>query len=82
MPDDPARPSRGCPDKDGDKIPDKVDKCPDEPGPAETEGCPVPEPSRSCSSPTHPGAREIMFETNEAVIQPQSFKMLDDVFRS
>src|SRR5262249_47025785 len=34
----------GCPflDTDKDTIPDKDDKCPYEPGPKETEGCPPP----------------------------------------
>ena len=29
------------PDRDGDGVPDEFDKCPDEPGPPENEGCPV-----------------------------------------
>ena len=30
----------GVPDSDEDGIPDNKDKCPDQPGPADTEGCP------------------------------------------
>lgn len=31
------------PDRDGDDIPDSEDQCPDEPGPLENGGCPLPE---------------------------------------
>jgi outer membrane protein OmpA-like peptidoglycan-associated protein len=31
------------PDKDGDGVPDYLDKCPDTPGPAENQGCPWPD---------------------------------------
>lgn len=30
-------------DRDGDGIPDRSDKCPDDPGPAENDGCPWPD---------------------------------------
>jgi hypothetical protein len=33
----------GCPDKDGDGIADKDDKCPDVAGPKENAGCPWPD---------------------------------------
>ena len=37
----PVYASRGTPgDRDGDGIPDVADKCPDEPGPNDTDGCP------------------------------------------
>jgi len=46
----PARPgsrSNGCPDKDGDGVPDGVDKCPDQPedidGFEDADGCPDPD---------------------------------------
>jgi outer membrane protein OmpA-like peptidoglycan-associated protein len=72
----------GCPDRDNDKIPDVVDKCPDQPGPAENEGCPIPEPEQVVLESDRIRVRgEIMFETDQAVIQPQSFKMLDDVYK-
>ena len=32
----------GCPDSDGDKVPDYIDKCDDKPGPASNNGCPIP----------------------------------------
>ena len=33
---------KGCPakDTDGDRVPDHLDKCPTEPGPADNQGCP------------------------------------------
>lgn len=33
-------PSTGKSDRDGDSIPDSIDKCPDVPGPASLQGCP------------------------------------------
>ncbi len=39
----PVYASRGTPgDRDGDGIPDVDDRCPDEPGPNDTDGCPEP----------------------------------------
>jgi hypothetical protein len=29
-------------DRDGDGVPDRIDRCPDQPGPRENEGCPFP----------------------------------------
>ncbi|MBX7100759.1 MAG: OmpA family protein [Myxococcaceae bacterium] len=72
----------GCPDRDGDQIPDNVDKCPDEPGPAETEGCPVPEDEQvTLESDRIRIKGNILFETGQAVIQRQSYKLLDDVVK-
>ncbi|MFT3842086.1 MAG: OmpA family protein [Myxococcaceae bacterium] len=70
----------GCPDRDGDQIPDNVDKCPDEPGPADNEGCPVPQEEEVTLESGRIRVRgNILFETAKAIIQPQSFKILDDV---
>jgi OOP family OmpA-OmpF porin len=55
----------GCPDRDGDQIPDNVDKCPDDPGPPETDRIRI--------------KGNILYETGQAVIQKQSYKILDDV---
>lgn len=72
----------GCPDRDGDQIPDHVDKCPDEPGPAETEGCPLEdEPAVVLESDRIRIRGQILFETAEAIIQKQSYPMLDDVYK-
>ena len=70
----------GCPDKDGDQIPDNVDKCPDDPGPAETEGCPVPQEDQVVLESDRIRIKgNILYETGQAVIQKQSYKILDDV---
>ncbi len=72
----------GCPDRDGDQIPDNVDKCPDDPGPAETEGCPVPqEEAVTLESDRIRIKGNILYETGQAVIQKQSYKLLDDVVK-
>jgi OmpA-OmpF porin, OOP family len=71
----------GCPDRDGDEIPDNVDKCPDEPGPPETEGCPmVDTPQVVLESDRIRLRGNILFETAEATIQRQSYKILDEVY--
>lgn len=70
----------GCPDRDGDQIPDNVDKCPDEPGPAETEGCPVPKEEQvTLESDSIRIRGNILYETGKAIIQKQSYPLLDDV---
>lgn len=72
----------GCPDRDGDQIPDNVDKCPDEPGAAEDLGCPAPEEPQVILESDRIRVRgQILFETGEAIIQPQSFGMLDEVYK-
>ncbi len=70
----------GCPDRDNDQIPDNVDKCPDEPGPAENEGCPAQE-EVVLESDRIRVSGAILFETAEATIQPQSYKLLDEVYK-
>jgi hypothetical protein len=46
----------GCPDSDGDGIPDNLDVCPNAPGPSSTAGCPdtdgdgVPDTTDKCKS--------------------------------
>jgi outer membrane protein OmpA-like peptidoglycan-associated protein len=70
----------GCPDRDGDQIPDNVDKCPDEPGPAETEGCPVPKEEQVVLESDNIRIKgNILYETGKAIIQKQSYPLLDDV---
>lgn len=50
------------PDRDGDGVPDRLDKCPDEPGPKEWEGCPDSDgdgiPNHQDKCPTQPGPKE------------------------
>jgi hypothetical protein len=43
-PDTPGLPEfQGCPDTDGDGVPDKDDQCPEVAGPVENNGCPWPD---------------------------------------
>lgn len=78
----------GCPDLDNDKdgIPDEFDKCPMVPGVKENSGCPALPP------PEKPKAKEIKrgnlilkgvnFETGLAVLTPESYSILDEVYES
>src|SRR5207249_2536455 len=69
-------------DSDGDGIPDNVDKCPDEPGPPETEGCPLEDQPQVVLETDRIRLRgNILFETAEATIQRQSYKILDEVYQ-
>lgn len=72
---------QGCPDRDGDQIPDIQDKCPDEPGPPDREGCPPPpeEEDVVLESERIRINNQILFEFGSDRIDPQSFKLLDDV---
>jgi outer membrane protein OmpA-like peptidoglycan-associated protein len=74
----------GCPDPDNDHdgIPDKLDKCPNQPedfnGYQDEDGCP--DKGRVI---VHQGSLEILdkvyFETDKAIIKPESFPILDAV---
>jgi outer membrane protein OmpA-like peptidoglycan-associated protein len=66
------------PDRDGDSVPDRIDNCPDEPGPAENQGCPeeqhvVIEESRLEI------LDKIYFNLNSAQLQRRSHAVLDNV---
>ena len=71
----------GCPDSDGDQIPDHVDKCPLEPGIPELDGCPPPpEEDTVVIEATRIRVHgTILFEFDKAIIQPESFGLLDNV---
>jgi OOP family OmpA-OmpF porin len=69
----------GCPDRDHDGIPDPEDKCPDEPGPAENDGCPVQGPLVTLESDRVRLKGSVHFDTDKAVIKPESFPLLDEV---
>jgi outer membrane protein OmpA-like peptidoglycan-associated protein len=70
----------GCPDRDGDQIPDNVDKCPDEFGAPELEGCPPPKEEEVVLESERIRIKgNILFETGMAIIQKQSYPLLDDV---
>jgi uncharacterized repeat protein (TIGR01451 family) len=72
--------NKGCPDtdRDGDTVVDRLDNCPDEPGLPENQGCP------GKQLVTLGGDRldiieSVYFKTDLAVIEPRSFRLLDDV---
>ena len=69
----------GCPDRDMDGIPDPEDKCPDQPGPAENDGCPVEGPLVTLESDRVRLNGSVHFDTDKAVIKPESFPLLDEV---
>ena len=62
-------------------MPDNVDKCPDEPGPAELQGCPPPEEEEEVilESERIRINNQILFEFGSDKIDPRSFKLLDEV---
>ncbi|MDY7228793.1 OmpA family protein [Hyalangium rubrum] len=70
----------GCPDSDGDEIPDNQDECPDLYGPPENNGCPYDAPPFVVVESDRIRIKgNILFETGQAKIQKQSFKLLDEV---
>ncbi len=70
----------GCPDSDGDEIPDNQDECPDLFGPPENNGCPYDAPPYVVVESDRIRIKgNILFETGQAKIQKQSFKLLDEV---
>ena len=83
---------RESPDRDGDGIPDDVDACPWVPGratyDARTHGCPEPVASRRQEPPRAELEQQVIvihqqvqFETDSAVLRPESDALLGDVRR-
>ena len=72
--------NHGCPDKDkdGDGVPDRIDRCPDTPGPKENQGCPVYK-AIVVTKEKIELREKVHFATDKAVIQPDSFNMLNEV---
>lgn len=64
-------------DRDGDGVPDNIDKCPDSPGPASNEGCPV--ITQEERTVLDLAMRSIQFETGSATIMPDSYRTLDKI---
>jgi outer membrane protein OmpA-like peptidoglycan-associated protein len=66
-----------------DLIPDREDRCPREPGPAENDGCPVSvdEPVVEIESERLSLKDSIQFDTAKDTIKPPSFKVLDQVVK-
>lgn len=70
----------GCPDTDFDEIPDGEDDCPDVAGPPENNGCPYDAPPYVVVESDRIRIKgNILFETNSAIIQKQSYPLLDEV---
>jgi outer membrane protein OmpA-like peptidoglycan-associated protein len=77
----------GCPDPDNDKdgVPDKLDKCPNEPetinGYQDEDGCPDKGPPTKVKVENGQIVilDKIFFDTNKARIKPVSFPLLDQV---
>jgi len=70
----------GCPDTDGDEVPDNEDECPDMFGPPENNGCPYEAPPFVLVESDRIRIKgNILFETGQAKIRKQSFKLLDEV---
>ncbi len=69
----------GCPDdSDGDGIPDAVDKCPNEKGDASNNGCPA-VVIKAVPKRLQFAARNINFESKNALIKTTSYPMLGEV---
>jgi outer membrane protein OmpA-like peptidoglycan-associated protein len=69
------------PDRDGDGVPDAIDRCPDVAGPADNGGCPVYE--KVLVKPDKLELKEkLHFAWNEAVLEPESLPVLDEVVRA
>lgn len=67
-----------CSDRDADKIPDSVDRCPDVFGTADNYGCPT--YKKVIVKPDKLELTEkIQFAWNEAVLLEESYPLLDDV---
>jgi outer membrane protein OmpA-like peptidoglycan-associated protein len=70
----------GCPDTDGDQVPDNLDKCPTVPGPAANGGCPYLGPPYIVLHKDRIEMRgSVLFDLGQAVIQKQSFPLLDEL---
>jgi len=77
---DPAPPPPR-PDRDGDGVPDDIDACPDMPGPASNNGCPVYE--KVIVKPDMLELKEkIQFAWNTPKIEPVSYPALDEVAKA
>jgi outer membrane protein OmpA-like peptidoglycan-associated protein len=68
------------PDRDHDGVPDDIDNCPDEAGPADNHGCPAAQKQLVVIN----GAKidileKVFFATNKSVIDPRSFILLNQV---
>jgi outer membrane protein OmpA-like peptidoglycan-associated protein len=77
----PAKPPEDEADRDGDGVPDKDDKCPDEPGPSYNQGCPEREFAVVTDSNIVP-LRSIEFEFDSAKLKDSATPVLDSVVQA
>ncbi|HEX2573536.1 MAG TPA: OmpA family protein [Polyangia bacterium] len=72
--------NQGCPDRDrdGDTVVDRLDRCPDAPGPAENQGCPQYKLINVTKEKIEL-KEKIHFQTAKAVIQRDSFGLLNEI---
>jgi len=72
--------NKGCPwpDRDGDTVIDRFDNCPDEPGKVELQGCNAKQLVKITADRLEL-LQTVFFQTNKAVIQRRSHKLLDNV---
>jgi len=72
--------NQGCPDADRDKdtVVDRLDRCPDEPGPPNNAGCPE-KKYITITQEKIELKRQVQFATAKAVINKDSFELLDEV---
>jgi outer membrane protein OmpA-like peptidoglycan-associated protein len=81
---------RAAADRDGDGVPDRLDACPDQPGPAAADptrnGCPPPPPATAPQAALVKLTAEkieilqsVQFETDQDVIRPESERLLAEV---
>ncbi|MBT8470803.1 MAG: OmpA family protein, partial [Deltaproteobacteria bacterium] len=66
------------PDRDGDGVIDRLDSCPDEPGPAENQGCPE-EQQLVIEESRIEILEKIYFDLDSAALQRRSYAVLDNV---
>jgi outer membrane protein OmpA-like peptidoglycan-associated protein len=67
-----------CPDRDADGVPDNVDRCPDVAGPMDNWGCPAYK-NVVVKRDKLELKEKIQFAWDQAVLQPVSFPLLDEV---
>lgn len=64
-------------DTDGDGVPDRIDNCPNERGPASNHGCP--DAKKELKNLFQKALQGIQFETGKHIIKPSSFRILNQI---
>ena len=71
----------GCPDTDGDGVPDIVDECPKVAGPVSNKGCPIPEKIVDSAMADVDIKAPILFELNSTIVKEESLPILEKAAR-